>query len=112
MVGTVLAAVINLGVNFVLIQRFGYMSAAYTTLACYIMLAIFQHAGMVRVHGSDPFNSKLLLMISVMVVVMCMGCVILYKHTLIRWIVIMLLGVATLANRKKIIKIINTVRKK
>lgn len=36
MVGTIVAAVINIGLNYVFIQRYGYLAVGYTTLFAYI----------------------------------------------------------------------------
>lgn len=40
--GTILAMVINVILNYVCIIRFGYMAAAYTTAASYLILLVFQ----------------------------------------------------------------------
>lgn len=39
MYGTVAAAVVNIVLNYIFIQRFGYIAAAYTTLAAYLLFA-------------------------------------------------------------------------
>lgn len=44
MLGTLVAAVVNLITNYIFIQKFGYIAAAYTTLfsyVCYLLLHIF-----------------------------------------------------------------------
>lgn len=39
MYGTIAAAVVNIVLNYIFIQRFGFMAAAYTTLASYLLFA-------------------------------------------------------------------------
>ena len=39
MYGTIAAAVVNIALNYIFIQRFGYIAAAYTTLASFILFA-------------------------------------------------------------------------
>ena len=39
MYGTMAAAVVNIVLNYIFIQRFGYIAAAYTTLASYLLFA-------------------------------------------------------------------------
>lgn len=40
-IGTVISAILNIILNWVFIQRFGYVAAAYTTLFCYICYGVF-----------------------------------------------------------------------
>jgi O-antigen/teichoic acid export membrane protein len=42
--GTILAAILNVSLNYVLIGKFGYTAAAYTTLIGYIFLVIYNYA--------------------------------------------------------------------
>ena len=44
-VGSMLAALINAGLNYILIPRYGYMAAGYTTGFGYLFLAIFHYIG-------------------------------------------------------------------
>lgn len=42
-VATCLSAVLNLLLNYVFIKKYGYYAAGYTTLVCYICLAVFHY---------------------------------------------------------------------
>ena len=46
-VGTVTTACINLILNFIFVEKYGYEAAAYTTMVCYMLLLLFHYA-MVR----------------------------------------------------------------
>lgn len=57
-VGTILSAIINVVLNFLLIPRFGYIAAAYTTMIGYIFLAVFHHIIVkFKVKKSDIFDN-------------------------------------------------------
>lgn len=40
-IGSVFSAIINIVLNIILIRKYGYIAAAYTTLICYLLLAIY-----------------------------------------------------------------------
>lgn len=40
---SIAAAVVNMGLNYIAIKRFGYLSAAYTTLISYLFLMLFHY---------------------------------------------------------------------
>lgn len=60
-IGTVIAAVINIILNFFCIQEFGYISAAFTTLLTYILYFIVHYLISIKLHGSCLFNTKIIL---------------------------------------------------
>ena len=41
--GTITAAAINIGLNYIFVPRFGFVAAAYTTLFCYFILMVLHH---------------------------------------------------------------------
>lgn len=69
MVASIFGAVLNLVLNWLLIPLFGYYAAGYTTLACYMLYAVFHYIFMNRICrkeiGSVPYSAKLLLLITV-----------------------------------------------
>ena len=95
-VGTGIAALLNVVLNWLLIPRFGYVAAAYTTLVGYVTLFLI-HFGIVR-HMKKTwwydtrFNFTILL-ISLMVIPVAS---VLYKHFLLRWIVIGLIALCVM----------------
>ncbi|WP_026765896.1 lipopolysaccharide biosynthesis protein [Selenomonas ruminantium] len=48
-IATVAGAVVNLGLNYLLIPYFGYVTAGYTTMICYIIYAVSHYIFMQRV---------------------------------------------------------------
>ena len=46
MIGSVTAVVINIILNYIFINLYGYLAAAYTTLICYLIQAFIDYLGM------------------------------------------------------------------
>lgn len=61
-IGTIASAIINTVLNIVLIPKYGYISASYTTLIGYVSLLIFHYFMSKKICGNITFfNSKYLL---------------------------------------------------
>jgi O-antigen/teichoic acid export membrane protein len=56
--GTILSAAINVGLNFWLVPKFGYIAAAYTTLISYMFLFIFHYIFTSKVIKMKIFGLK------------------------------------------------------
>ena len=82
------AAIINYVLNYLLIPKFGYISAAYTTLFSFIWL-LGIHMLLVRYLGySKTYPNKFILSAVGLAVVITVGINALYSHTIIRYIII------------------------
>lgn len=66
-IGTVLAMIINVILNYVCILKYGYQAAAYTTAVSYLLLVIIQCYLEKRVTGSNLFPPKRILLILISV---------------------------------------------
>lgn len=108
MVGTVSCAALNIVLNYILVNKYGYMAAAYTTLFCYFCLCLM-HAVLARKivfefqYDTTPFNSRGIVMISVGVLVVTLLMPMLYKVDIVRGGIIALIIAACILNRKKLI---------
>ena len=88
MIGTMIAAVINIVLNLIFINMFGYVAAAYTTLAGYIAL-LFIHYSFVRKMGKQgiyDMRFNLLVLGGSIAVGVIMS--LLYKVNVVRYIII------------------------
>jgi len=56
--GTVLAAVANIGLNYILIPRFGYMAAAWNTIVSYFLLFVYHYIIALKVSDIRICNIK------------------------------------------------------
>lgn len=106
MVATVAAALINLLLNFVFIQAVGYHAAGYTTLICYILLAVFHSVNIHRLGYDKVYNNRVIVLISVIVCGVIISISLLYSYTLIRYCLIIVLFTLGIVYRKKILNIV------
>lgn len=94
-VGTVGAGLLNIVLNYIFIPRHGYEAAAWTTLIGFLMLLAF-HYGMVRKNGMylDIYDFKFILGIMIGLAVISICSIWLYRHSLIRYICLLLYLIA------------------
>lgn len=109
MFATIIAAVTNVLLNAIFIPKFGYIAAAYTTLIAYVVLSIFQGVIMVKVHRKPLYNIKIITVISIIVVSVCLICNVLYKITIIRYLIIFIVIIIALLNKNKIIDLLKKI---
>lgn len=110
-VGTMIAAIINIALNYLLIPVYGYIAAAYTTLIGYAVLAVIHFAVVEKDGRYKEFYMKKTFLISLVIIILVMLlCLWLYNHTVLRCIILgfycLNLGILTLKNQKKIQTII------
>ena len=101
-IGTMLAAVLNIVLNALCIPIYGFVAAAYTTVACYL-LYYFVHLALSRkIHGSMIYSMKWHLMCLIGVTVFHFLCLVLLDQLVIRLVmlVVILGGTALLVYRK------------
>jgi O-antigen/teichoic acid export membrane protein len=104
-------ALINVILNFVLIKHFGFLSASYATLISYYIYALFHYLFMKRICNEkkveNPFNGVKLFGTASIFIVLSLMTMMLFKTTLIRYSIVLLLiliTVALLAKNKEVLK--------
>lgn len=93
-IASVSAAVINYVLNYFMIPKYGYIAAAYTTLISFIWL-LFAHMFLVyHLKMNNIYSYKFIFaVVSVsFVITTCLN--VLYKHSLLRYLIIVLYGCA------------------
>lgn len=110
MAATIMASLLNVVLNFVFIRKFGYMAAAYTTFVGYIVLAVLQGFMQRIVHQKNVINVKGTVVISVLVMIACLLCNLLYGNNILRYSIILLMSLVIILLRKPIIEKYNKVR--
>lgn len=94
MYSAVTAAVVNVVLNLIFIARYGYMAAAYTTLAAYIILAAMQMWGARKVcrerRGADyeVYDDRRVAVMATVTIAVSLCGLLLYGHTILRYMVI------------------------
>ena len=102
MMATVIAAAINVALNFICIRKFGYQAAAYTTLICYILYCLFHYINMRRIEKEKIYNSILLIVFSAVYVALCFACLYIYDYPFVRYGILIVVVITVLVNRKRI----------
>ena len=103
-IGSVIAAIANVLLNYIFINIFGFIAAAYTTLLCYFLLSIIHYWLMLYVqkrHGSDIniYNVKKVSLICIVTTVIGLGMMLIYEKYLLRWMVVGLILVIMFIKR-------------
>ena len=91
--GTMLAAVINVVLNYIFIPRFGYISAAYTTMVTYFLYFLFHYVLSTKIHGKSLFAGGKLFGISVGLLAVGAVSLFLEEKILIRWVLEVVAGI-------------------
>ena len=106
-IASVLAAVLNLGLNAAFIPMFGYRAAGYTTLACYIALGAVHYEFSQRVTrdktGASALNGISIWGLSFVFVGISLVLPLLYPHPIIRYAVFGVAAATALLCRRAII---------
>ena len=107
MIASIVGAVLNVGLNFIFIPKFGYVAAGYTTLICYVFYAIGHYLFMNRIcryefDGAKPYNFKMLLLIYAVFLGIGFGIMFTYEHFILRMCIVAALLAVLYFNRKKI----------
>lgn len=113
-ISSCLAAALNLLLNYILIPVLGYTAAGYTTLVSYMVYAgaHFVFAGKI-VHEKNidnPIDSKFIIFLSVVLLVLTVAINALYKSTVLRYLAALVILIFVIFFRNKIIKVIKEVR--
>lgn len=89
-IGTVIAAVINILLNLVFVQRYGYVAAAYTTLIGYILLLLFHYLSLKKLGKGDWYDNYFNWLIVLVFILLIPLFLFLYRYTVLRYVVILL----------------------
>lgn len=104
---TVTGALLNIVLNYIFIKMFGYMAAGYTTLFSYMLFAVMHYYFMSKIcrqylGNIHPYNSKIIIGISICSLVVGFGFMITYSNIILRYIVILVFLIFAIIMRKKI----------
>lgn len=111
-ISTMVAAGLNVFLNYVFIPQYGYIAAAYTTLVTYFLYFLFHSFFAWKIHGSSLFQMRKLLGISVGIVLVGVCAIMLERVCLIRWLLEVIIGVIGLFWAEKRFAISKKVKKK
>ena len=81
-----IAAAMNIGLNYLLIPRFGYIAAAYTTLFGYLFLLVFHTFSLYGLGKRNWYDSRFNYMIVAVFIIMVPITNFLYKTSIVRYV--------------------------
>jgi len=107
MLASLSGAVLNVILNYIFIQKYGYYAAGYTTLFCYLVYAVCHYALMVRVIKKELLGKKIydfskLMLITVFFVSVGFLFLFSYRNDLIRYILISISLLIIIIERRRI----------
>lgn len=111
MSATVTCAISNIILNLIFIPKYGYIAAAYTTMVCYMLFALFHYIIIKKVINKKIYNNKFFLVSSLIFVVLSFLIMMLYDLTIIRFIIIIIVMILIIIERKKIIDLLNNIKR-
>jgi O-antigen/teichoic acid export membrane protein len=117
MVASILSAVANLGLNLLLMPKFGYLAAGYVTLVCYMLYALAHYVFMSKVckeklNIKSVYADKFVLLISLGYLGCTALAMCLYKLTIIRYAILLVAFIVVLVKREKVFEIVKNIKKK
>lgn len=102
-IGTMLAAVINIILNYIFINKCGYIAAAYTTLVTYFLYFVFHYILARKIEGIFLFSNKMLFKCSIgMLVIVWIGNVLIDSLPIRMLIVLLILAISFCYEEKNI----------
>lgn len=117
MYATTICAVLNVALNYYGIQIWGYVACAYTTLVCYVLLAVLhcywasKACIMNNISISHIFDIKHIFVLSIGLLAMEILVTVLYGFIIVRYFVVGLLSFFILMNFKRIYRQFKTIEK-
>ena len=117
MVSSILAAVVNLGLNYIFVKQYGYVAAGYTTLVCYVLYSIGHAIVSCKVMkkfipDKTLFNYKCVVGLSVIVIFAGIGCNFLFSYKIVRYGLLVIFGVVAFVKRDLLMSNIIGLKKK
>ena len=103
-IGTIIAALINIVLNFIFIPKIGYIAAAYTTLIGYMSLLIIHYLFVKKLRRTNWYDTKFFVIIILVSLLFMVVCNILYKYNTLRYsiiCVIILIVLCVMYKRRK-----------
>lgn len=122
MVASSTAAILNIILNYFGIQWFGYIACAYTTLFCYILLAIVHYVAVAvlikKKLGSKKtitinsiYDGRFICLVSCATIAAMVIMLFIYEMTLVRYLFIFVILILAIVNRDKVFALFKDIRK-
>ncbi len=116
-IGTLMSALLNIGLNYVFIPKYGYIAAAYTTAVCYATLLVFHYFIVKKYIYNllDIYNNRLIFFTCIGMTLWAIATNYIYKNVLVRHSMIILylisFSVFAFKNKKQIMSLFRNKKK-
>jgi len=105
--GTTSAALINIVTNYIFIDRFGYVAAAYTTLATYMLYFLFHLFIAKRITREKLFSDAVFAICTIGILAVSALGILFIKVVAVRWVLAVIMFVLTVWIEEKKFGLIN-----
>ena len=117
MVGITCGAVLNIALNALLIPKFGFIAAGYTTLVCYILYSLAHYLLMRKTckecaEGVRVYDARIIIAIGIGLIAVSAVGMLLYKTVVIRYCVLLCLCVLAIWKRRGFTDIMKKLKQK
>lgn len=87
-VNSIIAALINTGLNYIFIQKYGYIAAAYTTLAGYFILMVLHFISTKLILKEDIYHNAQYFAMVIITTILGLSCMYVYEKPVFRYILV------------------------
>lgn len=101
---TIVAMVINVVLNWIVIPKYSFIGVAYASLISYAVLVLMHYIGYRKSSPDKVYNSKLLLLITVVCIGACILCNLLYTSNTLRYWIAAVIAILAISNRRFIVR--------
>lgn len=114
MIASIIAAILNIILNYICIPKYSYIAAGYTTLICYVIFALahffFMSQTCKKNDKRSPYNTIFIFIFSIGLTVISLSLLTVYQYPLIRYGLIIVLCVICSFFRKRFVKLLSVVK--
>lgn len=115
MLASIIGAILNIVLNYIFIDKFGFIAAGYTTLCCYIIYAFLHYYFMRKINKeymneTKVYNEKIILCISLGFLALGTVFTMLYTNTILRYIALIVILIIISFNISKISEILKKIK--
>jgi O-antigen/teichoic acid export membrane protein len=111
MIGSITATLLNIVLNYIFINEYGFIAAGYTTIFCYFVQALIDYFAMKKVVGESVYNMKVIAAMSVGIVVISLVSNLTYDYLIIRYVIAAVIVALGVIYRKKLMSLFAGMKK-
>lgn len=104
--GTICVAVLNIILNYIFINKYGYIAAAYTTFVSYFLYFWFHYCIAKKINGKSMFDTKVFVLCSILMIFFNFSILILINNFIVRLIFALIIMIIFIIVEEKNIGII------